>query len=111
MRSPYLTIGMERVLREMRDQDEELVYEPGGGGWWVGLKKTSGQVGNALLRLCLIHREEYEGGRLERYSLNEDAKRVLEDSDYVPLIVQVARKNPKLRQALILSGVKLNRGR
>lgn len=45
---------------------------------------------------------------LERYSLNEEATRVLDDPDYEPLIVREARKDPKLRQALILSGVKLS---
>lgn len=78
---------MERVLREMRDQDEELVYEPK-AGWWVGLRRTSGKVALQLLRLCLLRKEDYQGGVFERYSLNEEALKILEDDSYIPLIVR-----------------------
>ncbi len=86
-RNRYLTAGMERVLREMRDQDEELVYEPK-AGWWVGLRRTGGKVALQLLRLCLLHGENFEGGVFERYSLNEEALKILADDFYIPLIIR-----------------------
>lgn len=82
-----LTPGALRVLREMRDQDEELIYEPG-AGWWVGLRQTSGSVAFQLLRLCLLHKETFQGGSLERYVLNEEGHNILDDALYVPQILR-----------------------
>ena len=79
-----LTVGALQVLREMRDQDEELVFEVG-AGWWVGLRRTSGRVAFELMRYALIRQTDFGGGRLERHVINEEGRMILDDPTYVPL--------------------------
>lgn len=93
-RSPYLTAGSERVLTMIRDsEDEELVYSAP-GGWWVGNEEVDGRCCLRLLRLILIHREDYGSANFERYTINEEGQRILADPKYVPAVMrpEVLRK-------------------
>lgn len=87
-RSPYLTAGAERVLKLIRDsEEEELVWEIP-GGWWVGDEQVDGRCCLRLLRLILIHKEDFGGEAFERYTINEEGRRILADPKYVPAIMQ-----------------------
>lgn len=89
MRNPYLTKGMEKVLRIMDTEEEELVFEKG-AGWWVGEHKTSGKVGLRLLRFCLVKEDGFPGQMLRLY-INGDGKKALTDPLFVPPIVEVLK--------------------
>jgi hypothetical protein len=84
--NPYLTRGMFRALTEMERDDEELVWEKG-GGWWIGDRRTNGKVGIRLLLLCLVSAsQDSHTGKFERYDINEEGRRIIREDDYVPLI-------------------------
>ncbi len=88
--NPYLTKGMWRVLYRMKNDEEadgELVYEKG-GGYWVGLHRTTGALVNNLLRLCLLREDSHGDEGFQVYTLNSDAEGVLADLTYVPTIVK-----------------------
>ncbi len=91
-RNKYLTKNMERILDWMRtnavsdEPDEELTRaEP--GGWWMGHTRVSGATCGRLLRLCLIS-ENGRSGESTWYILNEDGRKVLDDPEYTPRIVE-----------------------
>lgn len=85
----YLTPAMERVLRQMRGEDEELVKEEGDAFWWCGLKRVHPSTVNALHRLVLISGECGSGrAALDRFHINEDGRACLESADYVPRIIR-----------------------
>jgi hypothetical protein len=52
------------------DDDGELVYEQGAGGW-LGLDRVSPRTVFALLRACAVRAEHRDGDALERYTINE----------------------------------------
>lgn len=87
----YLTPGMARVLREMVEAtesgDEELVYSLH-GGWWIGLRRTNGKVALGLLSLCLINEAQDSVPDFQRYTINEDGRKILESDTYVPRILR-----------------------
>jgi hypothetical protein len=65
-----LTSRQLKVLRLMRDSDEELVYSKGVG--YVGLKRVSPRTIFALLRAVVIKLDQYSTvGGCERYTINE----------------------------------------
>lgn len=65
-----LTKRQAEILRIMRDQEEELVYERGQG--FVEDSSVAPRTVFALLRLCALHAENgSEPGGLERYTINE----------------------------------------
>lgn len=76
-----LTKRQLEVLRIMRDEEEELVYERGCG--YVGDNRISGRTLFALLR-CVAISEELgsEPGKFERYSINETGREYL--AHYTP---------------------------
>lgn len=93
MRNKYLTPAMERVLAWMAsdiEDDGELVTEAGQA--WYGLERTNMATVNNLLRLCLIRDEGGDGfaGKepLKRYTINEEGRAILKDSNYVPSIFE-----------------------
>ena len=72
-----LTKRQLEVLRIMRDEDEDLVYERGEG--YVGDERISGRTLFALLRCCAIRAEDgSEPGGFERYTINETGLGYLE---------------------------------
>lgn len=91
-RNPYLTAGMERVLKAMDAEgpDGELTVE--GREAWYGLERTSVAMVYRLLRLCLLHDDTKDGATTDSnyryYSLNEEGRKILRDPAYVPLIVK-----------------------
>ncbi len=61
----------------MRDSGEELVYESGKG--YVGYSPVSSRTVFALLRLMTISLDQYSDvGKLERYTINETGKALLD---------------------------------
>lgn len=64
------------VLRIMRDEEEDLVYERGLG--YVGEERISGRTLFALLRKVAISAEiDSEPGGFERYTINETGRDIL----------------------------------
>ena len=87
-RNRFLTPGAERVLRLMeKEEDGELVWSIP-GGWWVGAEQVDGRCGMRLLRLVLIHDEDCGGNEMHHFTINEEGRKVLDDPDYVPIIMQ-----------------------
>lgn len=92
---PKLGKVTEQVLRRMvenRDtEDGELVNS--GGDWWIGNSRTSGKVGYALLRYCLIKpcHGKLEGAYVA-YEATFEAELVLSDPNYVPIVISAMKK-------------------
>lgn len=74
-----LTPASARVLRQMIDEDEELVTE--GIAAYVGSTRTSVHVVYHLLRECLLRDVSDEGG-MKRYVVHDEAAKVLSDPAY-----------------------------
>lgn len=74
-----LTKRQLEILRMMRDQDEELVYERGHG--YVDLEKVSGRTLFGLLRAFAISLDQSGkvGEGLERYYINGTGKKLLDE--------------------------------
>lgn len=73
------------------DGDPTLVYEKG-GGWWYGLERTNGPTAKKLLTLCLLRASSNNRpGEFELYEPNEESRKIIEQDDYVPLIVAAVR--------------------
>lgn len=94
VRNKYLTPAMETVLKWMArpysdDNDGELVTE--GVDVWYGLNRTNRIVLKRLLVLCLIRDVSLGNERVRRYEINEDGRRIIKDSNYVPQIVRALR--------------------
>jgi len=74
--------AMAKAEAENNLEDAEIVQE--GGQCWVGLERISPRTVERLLQLCLL-RHEGSGG-CDRYTLNEEGRRMAADPNYVPLI-------------------------
>jgi len=91
--NPYLTPAMERVLKRMRDEDEELVKADGEAFWWCGLERVHPSTANQLHALVLVSGELSDRpGALDRFHINEDGRGVLERADYVPRMVRAMKE-------------------
>ncbi len=97
-RNPYLTPAMERVLKIMRDDEDDLVQE--GRECWVGDHRTSSAVVKRLLQFCLIRPDGQNrgDGKFWRYTITSCGTRCLGDKNYTPMIVSELRKLRKLRR-------------
>ena len=75
-----LTKRQVQILTIMRDNadsdDGELVYEPGAGAY-LGYMPVTTHTVNAFLRMMAIRKEDFEG-KLERYTINETGRKLLE---------------------------------
>lgn len=92
----HLTPAMERTLRRMRDEDEELVKATGDAFSWVGLTRVHPGTVMALLQLCLISGELSDRpGACDRFHINEDGRGVLDSADYVPRIVRALQERQR----------------
>ncbi len=98
-----LSKAATRILKDLKaaeDRDDlfdaEVVCD--GRSCYVGLRSVSKATVNELLRLVLICVDSDLGAGVERYSLNEEGRAILENSDYVPKIViaLAKRKERKL---------------
>lgn len=89
-RNPYLTAGMDCVLRTMVavEEHDELTHATP-GGWWIGTEKIAGSICYRLLRLCLISRAQDSRDGYERFTINEDGRAALNDTTYVPRLVKM----------------------
>ncbi len=83
-----------RVLTRMKQaegadnrDDAEIVCE--GRAAYVGLDSISKATVNELLRLVLIRDDSDQGSKVERYSLNEEGRAMVNDPKYVPKIVPI----------------------
>lgn len=71
-----LTVRQLAVLRKMRDEDEELVYERGSG--YVGTNRISAMTVFALLRAAAVSMDQGSTvGKFERYTINETGREIL----------------------------------
>jgi len=75
-----LTKRQLQILRKMRDEDEELVYE--GRCCYVGLERTSSATVTALLRACALRADQFNKGKVERYTINETGREILSEGGY-----------------------------
>src|SRR5690349_8781387 len=88
-RNSYLTRAMERCLRQMRAEEEDLVKDPGERCSWVGLTRYHPGTVKRLLQLVLISGEFSDRpGACDRFHINEDGEGVLDDPTYVPRLVR-----------------------
>ena len=67
--------------------DAEIVCE--GRYCYVGLDSISKATVNELLRLILISDDSDQNGKMERYSLNEEGRAMVNDPNYIPKIVSI----------------------
>lgn len=68
-----------QVLRLMRDNDQDFVYERGRSGY-VGLERVSKETMLALIRLMAVRLDPYSViGVFERYTINETGRKICED--------------------------------
>ena len=78
-----LTKRQRYVLEQMMTGEELVRAVP--GGWWLDTEQIGGAVGWKLLRYCLISATSMPDD-MERYSINEEGRKVLADPAYVPLM-------------------------
>ncbi len=83
-----------RVLTRLKDaedadnlDDAEIVCD--GRTCYVGLTSIAKATVNQLLRLVLISDDSDQGGGMERYSLNEEGRAMVNDPNYIPKIVPI----------------------
>lgn len=89
----YLTPAMHRVLTRMRDEELELDHVPGEVFWYLDSDRVHPGTAKRLLELCLISGSfKEERGAVNRFTLNEDGRGVLESDVYVPRIVKAFRE-------------------
>jgi hypothetical protein len=75
-----MTTRQYTILRKMREEGEELVYERGQG--YVGLTKVSSQFVFRLLRLCAIRLDQSSSvGKFERYTISETGLELLKKAE------------------------------
>jgi len=72
-----ITKRMLDILRRCEDGESLVCANP--GGWWIENEKTSGPIGFALLRMCLISPMDYSGDDMTHYYVNETGRMALED--------------------------------
>lgn len=71
-----LTKCQLQILRMMRDEEEELVFENGSG--YVGLHRVSLRTLLGLLKVAAISMDQFSRiGSFERYSINETGLELL----------------------------------
>jgi len=77
-----LTKAQADVLRVMQKTGEELVYSAGVG--YVGLRQVSRSVVMGLLQKCALRADQFsdiDRGDVERYTINETGRKLLEEFD------------------------------
>ena len=83
--------GLLRELKDAEDRDDlydaEVVCE--GRTCYVGLRNVSRATVYELLRLVLLHDDSEQGKGVERYTLNEEGRAMVDDPAYVPMIVRM----------------------
>lgn len=98
---PNGVVNLLRRIQAVSEEDggQELVYERG-AGWWVGLDRTSGRAPRQAIQLVLLHLEgDGRVGDFERWTLNEDGRRVLEDPTYRPPILDALEERARTRRS------------
>lgn len=86
MRNPRLTPAGLAMLTAMRDgKDGYAISE--GLQVWVDLKKFHRSTLNGLLRYCLVSEDAFSNGKTQTWVLNEEGRKIIDDPDYVPLII------------------------
>ena len=78
---------MERCLRQMVDEKEEMAWS--GIAVWVGATRYSASTARKLLSLCLIKSDS--GGREIYWCLTPCGEAIIKDPDYEPAIITAQR--------------------
>ena len=86
-RSPWLTEPMERCLRQMSAEHEEMAWT--GIHVWVGGTRYSASTARKLLQLCLIKSDS--GGRDIYWQITPCGQAIIKDPAYEPAIVTSQR--------------------
>lgn len=83
-----------RILEQLKSAEDvddldnaEIVCE--GRVCYVGLYTVSKAAVYELLRVVLISDDSDQGGCLERYSLNEEGRAMVNNPNYIPQIVKI----------------------
>lgn len=87
--NPVLTPAGASILRQMIDDDEEIVSE--GIVAYIDARRISVRTIYRLLRHCLIRDISEPGAAMIRYIHTPDAQRVLDDPQYEPAIDEAMR--------------------
>ena len=87
-RSKFLTVAMEKLLRQMIDEEDELAMD--GIQVFVGATRYSRATVNKLVELCLITPDD---GRITStyWHLTPCGRNIIKDSNYEPAIVTSMR--------------------
>ncbi len=76
------------ALTRMRDQEEYLTCEKG-GGWWIGPHKTNGKLAINLLRLMLVKEDGYQSVHMQHYLLTSEGEKAIETGEAKLLIPDI----------------------
>lgn len=85
--------GLVRFLKRiLESEDQEVVYERG-AGWWVGEDRTTGRWPRLALTLALVSptQDTHVGHGLERYEVNEEGRKLVQDPAYQPELLRHLR--------------------
>ena len=75
-----ITAKQSRILKKMRDEDEELVFERGVG--YCGDERVGSHLVMGLLRLMAVRMDSYSTvGGVERYTIGELGRALLEAAE------------------------------
>jgi len=73
-----LTKRQLEVLRILKEEEESILFDKG-GGWYAGCEPTNGKLVNSLLRLCLLRADDNNRyGQTEYYEINGSGEEALE---------------------------------
>ncbi len=86
-----MTDETEKVLKCLRDENEELIRERD-GGWSYGYEPTNGKLAMKLIWLGLVLETPLSTRKVKRFVITEEGRKILEDVEYVPEILRRLEK-------------------
>lgn len=90
--NPYLTPGMCKIIRQIRDSEDQELICATPGGWWIDSDQVNAQNCFRLLKLCLIRRIDPQNHEdYQIYQIYPEALKMLVDANHVPSIVMAIK--------------------
>lgn len=82
---------IERIAAAEDAKESEQLTEGNPGGWWLGIDRLNGATCMRLLRHMFIAPDNDETKGAVYYTLDQSARRVLEDPSYIPPGIRLHR--------------------
>lgn len=82
------TRALNLLKRIAASEDGELVRSVP-GGWWVDDHQVNGRDATELIRYVLLHLDYGHREDYEIYSINEEGRNLLSNSNYKPSIIKL----------------------